>query len=199
MSWLESVTLSGPGARLELLGSRHHDDLVEATEDGRLWDLWYTNVPSPEGMADEIKRRLDLFAAQSMLPLAIIDTGLEKAVGMTSYMNVDAKNCRVEIGSTWYRRSAWRSGLNTQCKLLMLTHAFEVMDCIAVEFRTHAFNRQSRTAIERLGAKLDGVLRNHQVIRNGTLRDTYVYSIIAGEWPTVKTHLQFLTTRPHGE
>jgi RimJ/RimL family protein N-acetyltransferase len=117
---------------------------------------------------------------------------------MSTYMNVDAANRRVEVGSTWYAKSVQRSALNTQCKLLLLTHAFEKLDCIAVEFRTHFFNHQSRRGIERLGAKQDGILRNHQIAPNGTLRDTVVYSIIASEWPTAKAHLTFqLNERTH--
>jgi RimJ/RimL family protein N-acetyltransferase len=115
---------------------------------------------------------------------------------MTTYMNIDAKNRRVEIGSTWYRKAVQRSALNTECKLMLLTHAFESLNCIAVEFRTHFFNHQSRRGIERLGAKLDGVLRQHQVMPDGSLRDTCVYSIIASEWPTVKQHLNFQLTKP---
>jgi len=114
-----------------------------------------------------------------------------KIAGMSTYMNVDTPNRRVEIGSTWYAKRVQRSALNTQCKLLLLTHAFEKLDCIAVEFRTHFFNHQSRRGIERLGAKQDGILRNHQIAPNGTLRDTVVYSIIASEWPTVKAHLNY--------
>jgi RimJ/RimL family protein N-acetyltransferase len=189
MTWLKPITLCGANVRLELLDPRHHDDLVEATEDGRLWTLWYTSVPKPEDIAAEITRRLNLLAEGSMLPFAVIEETSGKAVGMTTFMNVDSVNRRVEIGSTWYRDSVQRTGLNTECKFLMLTHAFETVDCIAVEFRTHIFNHKSRTAIERLGAKLDGVLRNHQISPNGTLRDTSVYSIIAAEWPTVKSHL----------
>jgi RimJ/RimL family protein N-acetyltransferase len=117
---------------------------------------------------------------------------------MTTYMNVDAANRRLEIGSTWYRKSVQRTGLNTQCKLLLLEHAFETLDCIAVEFRTHFFNKQSQRAIERLGAKLDGVLRNHQRAANGTLRDTCVYSIIQSEWPTVKASLEWQLARGEG-
>lgn len=194
MSWFESIALSDATVRLELLDASHHDDLVEASEDGNLWELWYTSIPHPGQMSVEIERRLDLFSQQSMLPFAVIDVSSGKAVGMTTYMNVDAKNRRLEIGSTWYRKSVWRTGVNTHCKILLLTHAFEVMDCVAVEFRTHFFNRQSRAAIERVGAKLDGVLRNHQIIADGTLRDTCVYSIIAGEWPTVKRHLTYCCT-----
>ena len=196
MTWLEPITLSSPGVRLELLDESHHDDLVEATKDGQLWMLWYTSVPGPDEVAAEIRRRLDLFERQAMLPFAIIEQPSGKAVGMTTFMNVDAKNRRLEIGSTWYRKSVQRTGLNTQCKLLMLTHAFETMDCIAVEFRTHFLNRKSRASIERIGAKLDGVLRSHQIASNGTLRDTCVYSIVSGEWPTVKAGLAFQLARP---
>jgi RimJ/RimL family protein N-acetyltransferase len=195
MPWLQPVTLRSQHVNLEPLDQRHCDDLVEAVKDGALWTLWYTSVPSPETMQADIERRLGLQAGGSMLPFAVIDNTTERAVGMTTYMNVDAINHRVEIGSTWYRKSVQRTALNSQCKLMLLTHAFETLDCIAVEFRTHAFNHQSRRAIERLGAKLDGVLRNHQIASNGTLRDTYVYSIIASEWPTVRAHLVWQTGR----
>ena len=195
MPWPQPVTLRSQRVNLEPLDRRHCDDLVEAVKDGALWTLWYTSVPPPEGMQAEIERRLALHAAGSMLPFAVIDNTTERAVGMTTYMNVDAIHRRVEVGSTWYRKSVQRTALNTQCKLMLLTHAFETLDCIAVEFRTHAFNHQSRKAIERLGAKLDGVLRNHQIASNGTLRDTYVYSIVASEWPTVKANLVWQTGR----
>jgi RimJ/RimL family protein N-acetyltransferase len=125
-----------------------------------------------------------------MLPFTVFDAQ-GKIAGMSTYMNIDAANRRVEIGSTWYAKRVQRSALNTQCKLLLLTHAFEKLDCIAVEFRTHFFNQQSRRGIERLGAKQDGILRNHQIALNGTLRDTVVFSIIASEWPTAKAHLMF--------
>ena len=196
MTWLEPVTLSSPRVRLEPLDHRHHDDLVEAVKDGELWRLWYTSIPATEKMAAEIDRRRSLQVAGSMLPFAVVDLASGMAAGMTTYMNIDAANRRVEIGSTWYRKSVQRSDLNTQCKLLLLTHAFERLDCIAVEFRTHFFNQQSRRGIERLGAKLDGILRSHQFASDGTLRDTCVYSIIASEWPTVKSHLTWQLRRP---
>jgi N-acetyltransferase len=199
MPWPQPVTLQSRRVNLEPLDQRHCNDLVEAVKDGALWTLWYTSVPSPEGMQAEIERRRALQAAGSMLPFTVVDNTIGRAVGMTTYMNVDAKNRHVEIGSTWYRKSVQRTALNTQCKLMLLTHAFETLDCIAVDFRTHAFNHQSRKAIERLGAKLDGVLRNHQIASNGTLRDTYVYSIIASEWPTVKAHLVWQTSRPRND
>lgn len=201
--WISPTVLTGPHVRLVPLSGEHHDALVQAVRDGELWQLWYTTIPSPEGMAAEITRRLDLQAKGSMCPFAVIDPGSGQAVGMTSYMNIDATNRRVEIGSTWYRRSVQRSPLNTEAKRLLLAHAFEQLDCIAVEFRTHFFNQQSRRAIERLGAKLDGVLRSHQInphpMAVGALRDTCVYSIVASEWPNVKAHLDFQLSRPRAE
>ena len=197
--WPTPITFVGLNAKLEPLGQHHHDDLVEAVCDGDLWDHWYTAIPTPEGMAAEIERRLNLQAAGSMCPFAVIDPASGRAVGMTTYMNIDAANRRVEIGSTWYRQSVQRSPLNTEAKRLLLAHAFEQLNCIAVEFRTHFFNHQSRRAIERLGAKLDGVLRSHQInphpLGAGALRDTCVYSIIASEWPNVKTHLDYQLAR----
>ncbi len=188
------VTLAGRHARLEPLAAAHAPALAEAVRDGALWQLWYTAIPAPEGMAAEIERRLGLHAAGSMLPFTVFDAG-GRAVGMTTYMNIDHPNRRVEIGSTWYARSMQRTPLNTECKRMLLGHAFERLDCIAVEFRTHRFNQQSRRAIERLGAQLDGMLRHHQRAANGTLRDTAVYSITADEWPTVRAHLDFQLAR----
>jgi RimJ/RimL family protein N-acetyltransferase len=190
MPWPDPVTLRGPHARLEPLTHAHHDALVEAVKDGELWKLWYTSVPTAEGMTREIDRRLGLQKAGSMLPFTVFNAD-GKIVGMSTYMNIDATHRRVEIGSTWYAKCVQRTPLNTQCKLLLLGHAFEAIDCIAVEFRTHFFNHQSRRAIERLGAKQDGILRSHQIAPNGTLRDTVVYSITAAEWPTVRAHLNF--------
>jgi RimJ/RimL family protein N-acetyltransferase len=196
MHWPQPVTLRSERVTLAPLEARHEADLSEAVKDGELWKLWYTSIPSPEKMGLEIERRLRLQAVGSMLPFCVIDNAAGQAVGMTTYMNVDAVNRRVEIGSTWYRRSAQRTDVNTHAKLLLLTHAFEILNCIAVEFRTHFFNHQSRRGIERLGAKLDGILRSHQVSANGTLRDTAVYSIIAAEWPTVKAHLEWQLAKP---
>ena len=194
------VTLAGQHVHLVPLNASHHDDLVEAVRDGELWNLWYTAIPTAEGMAAEITRRLSLQNQGSMTPFAVIDPASGRAVGMTTYMNIDAANRRVEIGSTWYRRSVQRGALNTEAKRLLLGHAFETLHCIAVEFRTHFFNHQSRRAIERLGAKLDGILRSHQInqhpLAQGALRDTCVYSILASEWPSVKTHLDHQLQRP---
>lgn len=195
MAWPEPVTLAGPHATLRPLTREHHDPQCEAVRDGELWRLWTTAVPAPEGMAAEIERRLALHAAGSMLPFTVADaTG--RIVGMTTYMNIDAKNRRVEIGSTWTAASAQRTALNTQCKRLLLGHAFEALNCIAVEFRTHRLNMQSRRAIERLGAQLDGILRAHAFAADGSLRDTAVYSITAAEWPAVRSHLDWQLARP---
>ena len=190
MTWPAPVDLSGTHASLVPLSPTHEAGLIEAVRDGELWRLWYTAVPSPEGMAAEITRRLALQAAGSMLPFTVLDAA-GRIVGMSTYMNIDATHKRVEIGSTWYAKSAQRSPLNTQCKLLLLGHAFDALDCIAVEFRTHRLNAQSRRAIERLGAQLDGILRAHARSANGALRDTAVYSITAAEWPTIKGHLEW--------
>lgn len=190
MPWPDPITLRGEHVILEPLALARHDELVEAARDGELWNLWYTFIPTPDQMRAEMEKRLELQSKGSMLPFAVVSADSRRAVGMTTYMNIDAAERRVEIGSTWYRNSVQRTALNTECKLLLLTHAFETLDCIAVEFRTHFLNQQSRRAIERLGAKLDGVLRNHRRSSDGTLRDTCVYSIVPSEWPAVRSHLR---------
>lgn len=190
MVWPEPITLEGQFASLQPLDRSHTDALTDAAKDGELWKLWYTSVPAPEGVRAEIDRRLALQAQGSMLPFAVVDAS-GSIVGMTTYMNIDSVHKRVEVGSTWYAKRVHRTGINSECKLMLMTHAFETLGCIAVEYRTSALNLASRSAIERLGAKLDGVLRNHQRHSNGSLRDTYVYSIIQSEWPTVKAHLNF--------
>lgn len=192
---VEPLVLQGTHVRLEPLRPEHAPALAEAVAPARLWTLWYTAIPAPERMAAEIERRLGLQAAGSMLPWAVLDAD-GTPVGMTTYMNIDATHQRVEIGSTWYAQRVQRTPLNTEAKRLLLAHAFERLQCIAVEFRTHRFNQQSRRAIERLGAQLDGILRNHQRAADGTLRDTVVYSITADEWPTVRSHLDFQLSRP---
>jgi N-acetyltransferase len=194
--WPDALTLKGGFARLEPLSHDHCAGLIDATKDGELWRLWYTTVPAPEAMKGEIERRLKLREAGSMLPFTVIDLASGKLAGMTTYMNIDAASRRLEIGSTWYRKSVQRTAINTECKLLLLRHAFETLECIAVEFRTHFFNQQSRRGIERLGAKLDGILRSHTRLEDGSLRDTCVYSIIASEWPAVRSNLTWQMERP---
>jgi RimJ/RimL family protein N-acetyltransferase len=192
---LEPVTLSGRHVELVPLSQGHRDALAEAVGDGELWRLWYTSVPSPEGMAAEIDRRLGLQTAGYMLPFTVVQGPGGRPVGMTTYMNIDTAGLRVEIGSTWYAARVQRTLLNTEAKLLLLAHAFDRLGCLAVEFRTHFMNHASRRAIERLGAKLDGVLRHHQR-SDGTLRDTCVYSVTAPEWPAVRSHLSWQLEKP---
>ncbi|WP_284753780.1 GNAT family protein [Arthrobacter sp. efr-133-R2A-120] len=191
MTLIAPVTLDGRFVTLEPLSAEHHDGLVDAAKDGELWNLWYTSVPTPEGMAAEIDRRLGLQEQGSMLPFATRLKANGKLIGMTTYMNIDAATPRVEIGSTWNAASAHGSGSNPDSKLLLLRHAFETLGCPAVEFRTHWLNHQSREAIARLGAKQDGVLRNHSRTLDGVLRDTVVFSILEHEWPAVRTGLEF--------
>jgi RimJ/RimL family protein N-acetyltransferase len=191
----DPVTLNGERVSLAPLSLDHLVDLQAATADGELWKLWYTTVPEPAHMAAEIDRRLGLQSTGSMLPFGVIEPASGRVVGMTSYLNIDETNRRLEIGGTWYARRVQRTGLNTEAKLLLLTHAFESLDTMAVEFRTHHLNRQSRAGIERLGARLDGILRQHQLGRDGTLRDTCVYSVLDREWPTVKRSLQYFLAR----
>jgi len=195
MPWPDEVTLRGRHATLLPLAPEHAPALADAARDGELWQLWVTSVPAPEAMGAEIERRLALRASGSMLPFAVLDAAGVPA-GMTTYMHIDAANRRVEIGSTWYARRVQRTPLNTECKRMLLAHAFEQLGCIAVEFRTHRLNQPSRRAIERLGAQLDGVLRSHQRLADGTLRDTAVYSITAAEWPSVRRHLDHQLARP---
>ncbi|MCJ1712800.1 GNAT family N-acetyltransferase [Curtobacterium sp. VKM Ac-2922] len=182
-------TLTGDRVTLEPLAHEHADDLRAAVADGDLWRTWYTAVPAPAQVDAEIDRRLAEQEAGRMVPFAVRDRPTGRVVGSTTFMAIDLGNRRVEIGSTFLAKSAQRSGINTESKLLMLSHAFDAWQCIAVEFRTHWHNLQSRTAIAALGAKQDGVLRNHQIGRDGTLRDTVVFSITASEWPTVRLSL----------
>ncbi len=195
--WPEQAFLRGQHVVLAPLSQDHCVDLQKASAVGELHRLWYTTVPSPDEMAAEIDRRLGLQKTGSMLPFATcLPDGT--AIGMTTYMNIDAVNKRLEIGSTWLGRAAQRSPVNTEAKRLMLAHAFEQLNCIAVEFRTHFMNAQSRAAIERLGAKLDGVLRAHMRLADGSLRDTVVYSITAPEWPAVRANLDWRLSQPRG-
>ena len=193
--WPPAFEAHGTHVSIVPLSPAHHDDLARASTEGELHRLWYTVIPDAAGMGAEIDRRLALRAAGSMQPFALLRPD-RRAVGMTTYMNIDAANRRVEIGSTWVGPDAQGTPLNTEAKLLLLRHAFEELDCIAVEFRTHVLNQQSRRAIERLGARLDGILRAHQIMPNGTLRDTAVYSITAAEWPAIRSHLEWQLARP---
>ena len=194
--FVEPVTLRGAHVALEPLAPEHLEAIREAAGDGELWRLWYTSVPSPGGTARWLDIALDMRERQGAMPFVVRDNATGDVIGSTRYFNVDAQNRRLEIGHTWYAKRAQRTAVNTECKLMLLTHAFESLQCIAVEFRTHWFNQASRAAIARLGAKQDGVLRNHQLMPDGSRRDTVVFSIIDAEWSAVKRHLQYLLERP---
>jgi RimJ/RimL family protein N-acetyltransferase len=189
------VTLEGHGVRLEPLAREHHDGLVAAARDGELWKLWFTSVPEPEQAHAYISAALAGQEAGHMLPWAVRDLASGAIVGSTRFHDIVPAVDRVEIGYTWYARSRQRSHVNTACKLLLLGHAFETLKCAVVGFRTDNFNFASQQAIAALGAKQDGVIRHHQPRRDGTVRDTVIYSILAAEWPDVKRHLELRLAR----
>jgi RimJ/RimL family protein N-acetyltransferase len=193
--WIAPVTLTGQHVQLEPLEAEHRDGLQRAAADGELWKLWYTSVPQPQDTQAYIDAALAMRDNLGALPFAVRDTHSGEVVGSTRLFNVDATHRRLEIGHTWYARRVQRTALNTEAKLLLLGHAFEQLRAIAVEFRTHFMNHQSRAAIARLGAKQDGILRNHQVGADGSYRDTVVFSIIESEWPAVRRHLRFRLDR----
>ncbi len=186
---IRPVTLTGSLVQLEPLSLDHLEDLQEASADGQVWKLWYTSVPSPEGMEAEIKHRLELLDAGLMVPFATRRLSDNKVIGMTSFADILRDAPRLEIGYTWNAASAQRTGTNIESKFLLLKHCFEDLECISVIFKTHKFNKQSRTAIEAIGASLDGILRNDRRMADGSVRDTAQYSIIREEWPAVQNLL----------
>ena len=194
--WTTPVILEGRGVSLLPLDLSHIDGLRAASCDGELWELWFTSIPDPDHTAAYVRTALELQAAHNALPFVVIENATGTIIGTTRYCNVDNRNQRLEIGYTWYAKSFQRTGVNTACKLLLLTHAFEQLGAIAVEFRTHWHNFPSRTAIARLGAKQDGILRQHHKNADGSYRDTVVFSIINSEWPTVKNHLEYKRNHP---
>lgn len=192
-AFVEPVHLTGDRwVRLEPLTPEHAPEIVAATADVR--PLWFTSAPTPETTQEWMDGRLAVQHPDTGLTF-VVRTLDGRLVGSSSYCHVDAPNRRLEIGYTWYRQDVRRSGVNTECKLLMLGHAFEQLGCVAVEFRTHFFNSTSRAAIERLGAKRDGILRSHQLLPDGSRRDTVVYSILDAEWPSVRNNLRFRLDR----
>ena len=195
MITVDSVTLEGHGVRLEPLATLHHDALAAAASDGRLWELWFTSVPDPDGVMAYIDAALAGQRDGHMLPWAVLDLESGAIVGSTRFHDIAPPVDRVEIGYTWYGLSWQGSHINKACKLLLLTHAFETMGCQVVGLRTDNFNFASQRAIEALGAKKDGVIRHHQARRDGTVRDTVMYSILAHEWPDVKRHLEMRLAR----
>lgn len=193
--WVDAVALVGRTVELRPLEAADAPALAEAAADGELWTLWYTDVPDRTNVRAYVDRALGRREEAGELPFAVVNRADGRIVGTTRYCNVDAVNRRLEIGYTWYAQSVQRTAVNTECKYLLLAHAFEVLQAIAVEFRTHWHNHRSRRAIERLGAKQDGVLRNHRIMPDGSFRDTVVYSIIQSEWPAVSRGLRHMLAR----
>jgi len=188
-------TLSGHGVRLEPLSLSHAEALTRAARDGELWNLRVTSVPEPDQTANYIQAALDGYQAGHMLPFVVIHAGTEQIIGSTRYHDIIASVARLEIGYTWYAKSHQRSHVNTACKLLLMEHAFDTLGAAVVGWRTDNYNFASQRAIERLGAKRDGILRHHALRRDGTIRDTVMYSVIAGEWPEVREHLNYQLKR----
>ncbi|HTI17522.1 MAG TPA: GNAT family protein [Trinickia sp.] len=193
--WIEPVTLTGKHVVLEPLALEHDAALAKAAADGELWKLWYTSVPAPEQTRAYVETALAMREDTGAMPFVVRDAKSGEIVGCTRFFNVEAAHRRLEIGYTWYAQRVQRTALNTEAKLLLLGHAFEALKAIAVEFRTHFMNHPSRAAIARLGAKQDGILRSHQIGRDGAVRDTVVFSIIETEWPAVRAHLRFKLER----
>ena len=191
----QPIVLEGHGIRLEPLIEAHHDALVAASADGRLWDLWFTTVPPPEGMRAYIADALTAQRGGGMVAWVVRDIATDTIVGATRYHDIVPAIDRVEIGYTWYAQSRQRTNVNTTCKLLLLAHAFDTLGCQVVGLRTDGFNFRSQRAIEGLGAKKDGVIRHHAARRDGTVRDTVIYSILAAEWPDVRRHLELRLAR----
>jgi RimJ/RimL family protein N-acetyltransferase len=194
--FVEPVTLRSERITLEPLERGHENALRSAANDGELWRLWFTSVPAPDTVSDYIGTALGMREEKGGMPFVVRENGTGEIIGCTRYLNVEAEHRRLEIGNTWYSKRVQRTAVNTEAKLLLLAHAFETLKCIAVEFRTSWFNHSSRVAIVRLGAKQDGVLRNHQITPEGVYRDTVVFSILESEWPAVKRHLRFELERP---
>ncbi len=191
----QPIILEGHGIRLEPLGDAHHDALEAAAADGQLWELWFTSVPEPGGTKAYIEAALKGQRDGHMLPWAVRDLASNTLIGTTRYHDIVAAIDRVEIGYTWYASSRQRTGVNTTCKLLLLQHAFDTLDCKVVGLRTDNFNVRSQKAIEGIGARKDGVLRHHAARRDGTVRDSVMYSILATEWPDVRRHLELRLAR----
>ncbi|WP_281613194.1 GNAT family protein [Flammeovirga sp. SubArs3] len=189
--WLNKIELEGALVKLIPLKLDHKEELLNAASDGELWKLWFTSVPSINTIDKYLEKALEDYQLEKSLPFVVIDKKTNKVIGSTRFTNAVTHHKRVEIGYTWYAKSYQKTGVNTECKFLLLRHAFETLHCIAVEFRTHWHNQASRKAIARLGAKQDGVLRNHQIGEDGTLRDTVVFSIVRDEWAVTKKSLLF--------
>lgn len=189
--WLKNIELEGQKVKLIPLVESHKEELLKASSDGKLWELWFTSVPSKENINSYIKKALEDLQNGIAFPFVVIDKNNGELIGTTRYCNAVSEHKRLEIGYTWYAKKYQRTGVNTECKYLLLKYAFEELDCIAVEFRTNWHNLRSRTAISRLGAKQDGILRNHQLNSDGSYRDTVVFSITNQEWKGVEKLLNY--------
>jgi RimJ/RimL family protein N-acetyltransferase len=196
MAFVEPVTLSARGVDLVPLGLEHEEGLRAAAADGALWNIRVTSVPEPEQTRSYIENALSMREAGNRFAFAVVETASGKVLGCTSYHDIVPALKRLEIGWTWYGKSSQRSHVNTTCKLLLLTYAFETLGCHVVGWRTDNFNFASQAAIERLGAKKDGVLRGHALRRDGTIRDTVMYSMRSGEWPEARAQLLYLLDKP---
>lgn len=192
MAWIKPITLSGEIALIEPLESQHYDGLVDALNDGEMWKLPYSIIPHPDNLQAYIDKQLAKLELGELVPFVVTNQQSNKVAGMTSFYQISENHKRFDIGWTWYSKSQQHTGLNTECKYLLLKHAFEVLGCNQVGFKVDAVNQRSQRAVERLGAKLDGVLRSYLVMPNGNVRDVCIYSILAHEWPHIKTHLEFL-------
>ncbi len=190
-NWLKPIELEGKFVKLVPLNFNHKKGILNAAADGNLWELWYTSVPSEKTIEQYIDFALKEQNLRRSLPFVVIEKSTNKIIGSTRYCNAEPEHKRLEIGYTWYAKSFQKTGVNTECKFLLLRYAFETLGAIAVEFRTHWHNHPSRNAIERLGAKQDGILRNHRIEIDGTIRDTVVFSIIENEWKAVKKSLEY--------
>lgn len=197
MKWFKEVILETDHLKLIPLNKNFKEDLIAAASDGNLWELWFTSVPDSKNIDSYLAKAIDDFQQDKGLAFVVLDKKSNTIIGTTRYMNATPEHKRLEIGATWYARTYQKTHVNTECKLLLLTHAFEVLNAIAVEFRTNWYNFQSRNAILRLGAKQDGVLRNHQIMPDGCMRDTVVFSIIANEWETCKRSLKYKIEKIH--
>ncbi|AWX44858.1 uncharacterized protein HME9304_01863 [Flagellimonas maritima] len=190
-SWLQPIELEGNLVKLIPMQQLHKEGLLQAAADGNLWELWYTSVPSENTVDEYMEFALKEQDENRALPFVVIDKRTNKIVGSTRFCNIDAANRRAEIGYTWYAKQVQRTGINTECKYLMLQHAFEALNAIAIEFKTNFHNFPSRNAILRLGAKQEGIIRNHRIDKKGIVRDTVLFSILENEWGAVKTSLEF--------
>lgn len=198
-NWLQNIALEGQKVKLIPLTTSHKEELLLASSDGKLWELWFTSVPSKETIENYMKKALDDYQKGNAYPFVIVNKSNGELIGSTRYCNAESDHKRLEIGYTWYAKKYQRTGVNTECKYLLLKYAFENLNCIAVEFRTNWHNLRSRTAISRLGAKQDGVLRNHQLLFDGSYRDTVVFSITDREWKGVKKSLEYELKKYNGD